>query len=556
MAGSNKLRRYDSGLTSFMLFMLSFCIISVFFSMVDGSAVMFYAGFPMIFTTASAASSLLCTCDFVSEQVEKRLLRKKYTDAAALFHCALQCAGIQAVMAFVVFFVGSGLVGRVILGSSLTGDVLKQYVPALIALPFLGVFKGYLQATGRKKTVRLSLWFLSACFLVCGVIFGIWGAGKGAKVGRLLRNDDMTYVYAACGIGDAISAVAVVTTVFLGIASFWSMRSMQRSYKYRQDDLFGNDGSEDAGELRNYCIQNILGGMGPAVVLSLGILIGFRLWCGTQSSHSNTLASMWGGFIGIGFPVCAGLGLLAAMPFTALVTQVIRADRSGKKKLRRVRLGMLLRLSAYVGIPMSAFVFAAAKEIVAMFPELTFKAEETAILTLKAGSPLIFLIQTGCLVLVIYWRCSNRRVVVISGCIAVFAEVVSQVVLMVLGVGITMNCWPLVIMGSIFLIILYAAGRRSVTAGVDAGWIMDDILIVICAVIAAIPLIVLNDYLVLVMPGAAAFALMLAVYAGIYIFCSIVLHAADLRNIQRVPFGDWILQLAILLGAAGREEDG
>ena len=538
-----------------MFFLLTFCLVSVFFSIKDGTGVMFYAGFPMIFTAAAAAAGLLCTCDFVSEQVEKRLSRKKYTDAAALFGSSLKCAAIQSVLAFVVFYIGSGMVGGAILGNSYIAAVLRLYVPALVMLPFLGVFKGFLQGMGKKRPTQLSLWLMSGIFLICGLLFGILGSDKGTKVGKLLRNDSMTYVYAACGIGTGISAAVITVTILLGILTFWYMRIMQRSYHYRQDDLFRTDGNEDKTELFQYCLQYIMGGLGPSIVLSLGILIGFRLWYGTQSSHSNTVASMWGGYIGIGFPICVGLGLLAAMPFTYLTMQVIRADRSGKRKLLRTRLGMLLRLSAYVGIPMSAFVFAAAKEIVAMFPELTFKAEETAILSLKAGSPLIFLIQTGCLALVIYWRCSNRRAVVIGGCIAVFTEVVSQVVFMVLGIGITMNCWPAVIMGSIFLIFLYAAGRGSVTAGVDAGWIMDDILILLCAGIAAIPVIVLNDYLIQVMPGVAAFALMLAVYTGLYILLSILLRAADLRNINRVPLGDWILQLAVLLGAAEREED-
>lgn len=554
MSDVTSVHRYDSGLTSYLLLLLVFCILPVFFSAKDGTGAMFYAGFPMFFTAASSAACLIGSCDFVTDQVRKRLDRRRTENVSVFLTGALKCALLQAVLSFLLFYVCSGLAGS-LLGDSFGSAVLRFYVPALAAMPFVGVCKGFLHGTGMERQARFSLFLMSGILLIGAPILGILGAGRGEKVGRLLRNDNMTYVYTACGIGTAVSAAVTLVLLFVGILSFLRIRRLRSDRPHRREELFRTDAAEDPGEVFRYCAQHILGGMGPSVVLSLGLLIGFRLWYGTQSSHANTLASMWGGFIGIGFPVCAGLGLAAAMPFTHLAVQVIRASRAGKKKLRRIRLGMLLRLSAYVGIPLSAFVFSAAKEIVAMFPSLTFKAEETAILSLKAGSPLIFLIQTTSLVLVIYWRCSNRRIVVVGGCIAFFVQVVAQVCLMILGAGITMNLWPSVIMLSTFLIFLYGAGRGSVTAGVDKGWIMDDFLIFICALIAALPVIFLNDYFVAVLPGLAAFVLAAGIYLILYVLFSILLHAADLRNIHRVPFGGWIRDLAVLLGAANENEE-
>lgn len=504
-------------------------------------------------------SCLIGSCDFAAEQMEKRLNRRRYADAAAVFFACVKCALLQAGLAFLVFYAGSGLVGKVILGDTFAAAVLRFYVPALAAMPLVGIFKGALHGMGLEWQARLSLYLLSGLFLFSGLIFGVLWSGRGAKVGKLLRNDNMTYVYTACGLGIGISVAVIAVLLFTGVLAFAHLRGLQRSQEYRKDDLLQKelvrqDAAEEKGELFRFCARHILGGMGPSVVLSLGLLIGFRLWYGTQGDHANTIASMWGGFIGIGFPVCAGLGLAAAMPFTYLAMQVVHASHAGKRKLLRMRLGMLLRLSAYAGIPLSAFVFSAAKEIVAVFPSLTFKAEETAILSLKAGSPMIFLVQTAALALVIYWRCSSRRIVVVGGCIAFFIQVVAQVVLMVLGVGITMNCWPAVIMISIFLCFLYGAGQNSVTAGADNGWMMDDVLIFVCAAIAAVPVILLNDYLVLVLPGVAALILAAAVYLIVYILFSILLHAADLRNIHRVPMGSWIRVLAILLGAAEEED--
>ncbi len=203
---------------------------------------------------------------------------------------------------------------------------------------------------------------------------------------------------------------------------------------------------------------------------------------------------------------------------------------------------------------MSAFVFAAAKEIAAMFHALTFKAEESAILSLKSGSFLIFLFQTIILVLIVYWNCNGKRMIFLAGCVSFFAGIVLQVLLHLFGVGITMNMWALDIIAAVFLIALYLGGH-SLLGRLDASFWYDDFLIAACAGVSAIPLILLNDYLILVMPAALAFLLMLAVYWVLFVVLSILLRAADLLNMHRIPLGEWIYDIAVILGAAAPKED-
>ena len=71
-----------------------------------------------------------------------------------------------------------------------------------------------------------------------------------------------------------------------------------------------------------------------------------------------------------------------------------------------------------------------------------------------------------------------------------------------------------------------------------------------CAAGAVIPLELLNDYLLMVLPAVIAFLVMLGVFWILYVVLSIFLRAADLRNLHRIPGGSWILDLAVLLGAA------
>lgn len=550
MAEKSRVKKYDTDLVSFMLFLLTFCIIAVVFSLKDGSDVMFYAGFPMLTSAVVSAFSLICVEEFAAEQTRKRISRKKYGDAVALLFCVMKFAFLCAALAFVLFFAGAGILGRMVLGNTLFTPVFQVFTPAIVLLPFLGAMKGFLRGIGTERAARGSLWLLTALFLVFGMVLGLVGAHRGSKVGALLRNDDMGAVYCACGIGMGLAAAAIVSMIFLGVVTFLAVRGLQRSYRYRQEDLFSEGQSEDRRELFFYCSLRLLPGFGPALILLFIILIGYRLWLGSQNLRQALVVSMWGGFIGVGLPICAGLGLLCAMPFTHLIMTTVRAYQQGKRKLMRVRLLMVLRLSAYMGIPASAFLFGASKEAAGIFTGLTFKAEEAAVLSLKAGSFLIFLIQTVILVLVLYWRCGAKRVVLVSGGAAFFAGIVTQVLLNAAGVGITVNVWPLVVMGIVFLFFLYFLGRNSILGGMGASFLTEDILIAVCAAGAVIPLELLNDYLLMVLPAVVAFLVMLGVFWILYVVLSIFLRAADLRNIHRIPGGAWILDLAVLLGAA------
>lgn len=554
MADPKKVKKFDTDLVSFMLFLCVFCIIAVVFTLKDGSDVMFYAGFPMLFSAASAAFSLICVEEFTAEQTRKRLDRKKYGDVVRLFGCVMRFAGGCAVASVLLFWLGAGLLGRVLLGNSLFVPPIRLFAPALVVLPFLGAMKGFLRGSDARRFSRIVLWLFTALFLVLGAVFGLLGAHRGSRVEALLRNEDLGAVYCTCGIGLGFSFAALIAALILAVASFFAVRRFQRSSRYRQEELFEEQRAEKTGELFSYCLERLLPGLVPALILSLCVMISYRMWMGAQTERATVLESLWGGFVGVGLPICTGLGLLLAMPFTYPVMSAVRANLQGKRKTMCYRLLMVLRLSGYIGIPASAFVFCSAKELAGIFTNLTFKAEESAVLSLKAGSFLIFLLQTTILVLVFYWKCGSRRIVMLSAGAAFFAGVVAQVILKAAGVGITMNVWPLAVMGVVFLVMLYLMGKSSIVSGVDASFMTEYILMAVCALGASIPLELLNDYLLMILPAAAAFALMLAVFWILYVVLSLFLHAADLRNLHRIPGGAWIRSLAVLLGVAGQEE--
>lgn len=570
-----KPRMFDSELTPVLLFLLVFCALAVVFTFRDGGEVLFYAGFPMLSAAAVSGACLTSFDSFSAQQIRIRMERKRFSNALIFYHSANRLGLVLAVILFLVFFALSSFLGTVLLGYPLVGPVFRSFAPGICLLGLIGILRGFLRGIGKERMARLSLWIQTALFLVFGICVGIYGSIAGQKVSVLLRNDGIRAVYCACGIGIGFSISSVV--IFLVLLFLSSLAAGRiRHERDDRDDLFAVDNTEDGRELFRYCTRCILPSGIPALICLLGFLVGYRLWLNAQSSQQNLVISRWGGFMGAGYPIVTGCALAAAMPFTAQITALVRdaervrdagrpenagdhrsASRAAVRSRRKAlcsRLSMTLRLSAYVSIPLSAFLFGAAKEIIGMFPNLTFRSIESAVLTLKAGSFQVFLLQSGILMLVWFWRAGSRRMAIIALSAGFFAQIVMQVILNLAGVGVVLNAWSLDLFLLVYLVVLYCLGKTELIRGMRLSWLMDDALIAVCALLSVIPVELLNDYLLLVMKAFPAFVIELVVFYVLFIILSIVLRAADLRNIRRIPGGGLIRSVAVLLGAAGQDE--
>ena len=550
------MKRYDAEFSSLILLILTFCVLAFVFTCARGADVMFYAGFPMLAAVLCCAVSFTCVESFMAQQTERRLLRKKAAAAVLLLRAGVLLSALWALAAAVLLVLLSDPVGEGVFGSGLTAPLIRSFAPAIALSGISGCLKGFLKGIGQKQTAQMIRLLETIIFLSMGLLLGFFCAIKGESIGALLRNEDMSAVYCGCGIALGLDLAEIISCIILAaLCRLYSGRL--RPVKNRRDAfLEDEEPSETMTGLMRYMLQKILPGISIALMLFLGLLISYRFWLtGQEDAEINILISEWGGFMGVSLPVTAGCILLSVLPQTGSAAGLVRDQAKGRFRTMRARLTTLLKLSAYIGIPCAAFLFGAAGEIVAVVPGLTFKAQDAAVLTLRAGSFLAALGPAALLMLYFFWNTMCRREAAVAAAAGFFVQIILIVVLDMAGSGICLSIWTLDAFVLVFLTVLYVLGLQGLIRGFDQTWMTDAVLMILCSVMAVVPIALLSDYLLQVLPSAAALLLSLLIFAALYIILSILLRAADLHNLSRLPGGYLIVALAVLLGVADREEN-
>lgn len=549
-----KYHRYDIDTISVLLFLLSFCVMALVFTFVDGSDAMYYSGFPFILGALLGTESFVSSYGFIEEQMASRLSHNKWSNAMVLLRSLLLLACVRGIVFFMLFFVFAEPICAALFSNRMIAPVLRTFVPSYILFSFIGCMMGFLRGMGKKQKARTSLWLETTLFFLLGLCLGFFSSYRGEMVGSLLQNEEMRAIYCGCGMAAGLDIASLITLIYLSVSCY--LESSQYRYDKNERDMYLEDTlqTENVGELFQYCLIKLLPEDIPVCLFYLGILIGFQSWIQTQQDTAFVIiTSVWGSFMGIGLPLVVGLALLLAFPFTAMTRKLAVDLYRGNRRTMRARLSIILRLSAYVGIPASAFMFGAAKEVVACFPNLTFKAQEAAILSLKSGSFLIFLIQTSILLILFFEDCDEKREVMYSMMAGFFAQVLAIVGIQFLDPGITIGAWSSDIFFVVFLLAMYLFEKKSLVRGLSPSWFGEDVLIAVCAAVSLIPIEWLNDYLIMVMSPYLALLVAWIIFTALYVLLSIIFRIADLKNLDRIPGGRWIVSFAILIGAASEE---
>lgn len=555
MSGNkHRFNRYHMDFLSGLLLLLSFCVIAVIFTMVKGCDVMFYAGFPMMCAAAAAGISFFGADGFAAERTAVSVKRGRENGPRSVLRGTLTVSLLWGVFVFAIFYAAAGWIGKAMYGFAKIAPVCRFYAPAIALMLPIGCMTGFLRGIGQKRPARMGIWLLTALFLVLSLVCGFYFAYRGVSVGSLLQNEDMSAIYCACGIALGLDLAAGISFCVLAFQCWIHEGRLRPGRLQRRGGSEAKEENEDRRVLQRYFAERMFPALFAVLVPLLGILVGYRLWLSGQSSAA-IITSVWGGVTGAGLPVLAGSGVLAALPLTWLTDRALRDRTKGNRQAFYTRISMVLRLSAYIGIPWSVFCFGAANEIAALFPNLTVRGRMAAIMTIKYGCPLVFLIQTAVLMGYLFWNSRQERSLIPAGAVAFFAQIIVLVILRGMKLGIVMIGVSLDVYFIVFLLILYAWGRQDLLQGLSTSWLIDDGLIAVCALIAVIPVEFLNDYLIALLPGYAAYLAAALIYAALYVLCSVLLHAADLRNVERIPGGGLVVSLAYMIGAVHAEDE-
>lgn len=529
----------------FPLFVCALGVVSLILSMVHGTGSMFYAGFPIWLSASWLMMTIAGSTAILRYQVRQRIRRRHFNDAMQMVKASLLGALAMGVVMTLLYSVGAWLVATYLFGIRDAYLVLYALAPAAFCGSFIGVLRGILEATGFQRISTISLILLTGLTVLFSLIGAAQMAGRGEQVGALLMNTGYKAVYIAAGAGGGLSAAVVVTFLFLVVMSYFSVK-----YIRDHQDHLGIDNEEQAGELFVYYFSKV----GPYALVGfvpvLLIVIDYRIYCAHLENHAATAYhSEWGGFMGITLPLVVLAVCVSGTLFAQEVRQMSAEYMKEAYKRLRLRFSMVMRISGYFLIPATFYAFGAAKPFVEVFHGgLYGDATDGAVLSLKYMSPLIFLGATMLITGLFYWSCNYQNLVIVSLVFGAAFEIGAMSILGATDLG--MNAVPIAldIYAAAYLGCAYYLGRRQLLSRCDSSWILDDLLVFFCAAIAAVPVILLNDYMTTQVYPVIGVIFLFAIFVICYVPIAILLGCTDYGNLARFPGGRYVVQLAILMG--------
>ncbi|MGN1023542.1 MAG: hypothetical protein ACI4OJ_08590, partial [Lachnospiraceae bacterium] len=326
----------------------------------QGAASVYYASMPLAFCLLFLAALIFSGANIVSRQVALRIRRGKIGDAM-LFYRLARLATLLLSLIPALAFGGFCVPLASAMGERYGYLTMLALIPALVIGAQLGPSLGFLLSVGLSGVVRGLLLVLSAATLILTLFVTTFAAEKARGIGLLLRKQELVYVYAGAGIGLGISAALVLVVFLSAIVCFL----VSRNLKSREAPL-AIDRDEQPLAVFPYYLRLLLPSLGLALLLFVLFFVDGRIGfihspgTGSRTFNMNT----FGGFFGGCIPVLVLAGCLIVAPFSAMPQRFYRLLFNQKKKTMRYEFSMTLRLLAYIGIPVSCFLFGAAKPII------------------------------------------------------------------------------------------------------------------------------------------------------------------------------------------------
>lgn len=528
-----------------MIYLCALSVVSLVLSMTQGTSAMFYAAFPLWLSAAYLGMSIAGTTAFMRRQIQTRVKRRHFNDAMQMYRASMLGALTLGTFMTVLYTMASQVIASHVFGIRDSYLVLYAMAPAVLCGSFIGNLRGILEAVGFKHISRISMVLMSVLTVVLSVVFSVSMATRGEKVGALLMNSGYKAVYVAAGVGMGISAAVIITFIVLLVMSHLAVR-----YIKEREDYLGIDNEEQFRELLVYYYTKVTPYLLPYILPVLMLILDYRFYMGTiESATAADYHSEWGGFVGITLPLVILLIVAFAALFTREVERMTAEFIKESYKRLRLRFSMVMRLSGYLLIPAVFFIFGAAKPFVEIFHGgLYGGASDGAVLTLKYISPLLFLGTTMIITGMFYWTGYYQSLVIVSLLFGTAFEIGAMSILVNTGLG--MNAVPIAldIFAAAYLCCAYYLGKRQILARCDSGWILDDLMVLFAAAIAAVPVILLNDIMTEQIYPLIGVIVLFVIYVPLYVTLAILLGCTDYGNIKRYPGGKYIVQLAIMLG--------
>ena len=180
----------------------------------------------------------------VSKLVSANISQGKRRNVYRILKCALLFGAVSGTIAAAILFFGADFITATLMRTPLSIFAVETLVPVLVIVAVLGVMRGFYQGLGTMMPSALS----QILEQIANAVISVWAAyvlySYGAKVGRLLGNEEnYAAAYGAAGgtIGTGAGAlVALLFATFVLIAFLGRFKKTMKRERRTNVDSYGS----------------------------------------------------------------------------------------------------------------------------------------------------------------------------------------------------------------------------------------------------------------------------------------------------------------------------
>ncbi len=391
----------------------------------------------------------------VSKLVSANISQGKRRNVYRILKCALLFGAVSGTIAAAILFFGADFITATLMRTPLSIFAVETLVPVLVIVAVLGVMRGFYQGLGTMMPSALS----QILEQIANAVISVWAAyvlySYGAKVGRLLGNEEnYAAAYGAAGgtIGTGAGAlVALLFATFVLIAFLGRFKKTMKRERRTNVDSYGS--------IMKVLIATIIPVLLSSTIYNCNALIDEAVFknIAVFQGYPESEYGVWNGIYSGKYQVLINVPLSIASALAASSVPALTAALSaGHRKEAKHQIATATRFVMVIAFPCTVGMSVLASPIL----QLLFNdSSELAANMLMAGSSAILFsslstLSNGLL------QGMNRMKEPIKN--AIIALVLHLIVLVALMLGLKLNIYAVVIANIAFGFIMCVLNARSI----------------------------------------------------------------------------------------------
>ena len=526
--------KIDAIITGNLVYILILAFYSLIMRFVLSREAVGYASFALLYVLLSFQVLVIGAYLTGQNAISRRIREERKTDAFRILTYLRRMVLLFGLFLALLMFLLRRQVSSLYHG---TGSYyLLYFVLSFVILTYavIGSFTAYFSGVGMKKALHIMLFVLCLSTAILVPVCAKWMEGYGEKIALLLNKGEAKALLSACGILLGLGIAGLLTGIVLLVLYLLFFRTVRTTMLEGAGLIF------EEKRRNTEILRHTIRGYAPSFFLFLlPCLLPLIdvLFCGI-SKEERYSAVLFSGMYGVVYTTALFFIFLLLILMSGLLHALLQDERKGGFVMKEGKIRILFRLSTYYAIPLAFFLFATSGIFAEQDDLLSSMLHIGSINVLFAGELILFMIVL---------LKKDRTIVLITT--EAIAFVIHFLLLLFLARGNMHGGRVLAIAITVFYVVWFFAilisERRTFACLSKEGY--RFLLSILCGAISALPVFFLSGALSGGLGASITIALMSILFFALYIVLSIIIGAADLNNLHRVPFGGWVLDLMELI---------